>query len=63
MDRDIYYYQVISFELKNVKAIYQRIVNKIFKYHIGRNVEVYMDDMIARSKTANTHLVNLVETF
>ena len=37
-----YFYEVVSFGLKNVRATYQRLMDKIFKGMIGRNVEVYV---------------------
>lgn len=39
------------------------MVNKIFKHHFRRNVEVYIDDMIIKSKMVDTHLEDLTETF
>ena len=44
------------FELKNVGATYQRLVNQMFSRQIGRNMEVYVDDMLVKSKEAKTHL-------
>lgn len=41
-----YCYNVITFQLKNVGATYQRVMNKVFNDQIGRMLEVYMDDMI-----------------
>ena len=41
----LYCYKVMSFELKNVGAIYQSLVNQMFNKQIGRNMEVYVDDM------------------
>ena len=49
--------------LKNVGATYQRLVNKMFIQQIGRNVEVYVDDMLVKSKEEEHHLENLKETF
>ncbi|XP_019055428.1 PREDICTED: uncharacterized protein LOC109115676 [Nelumbo nucifera] len=40
-----YYYRVMPFGLKNAGATYQRLVNKVFKEQMGRNVEAYVDDM------------------
>ena len=34
-NKNIYCYKVISFDLKNTGATYQRLVNKIFKTQIG----------------------------
>ncbi|KAL0416105.1 UNVERIFIED_CONTAM: Pro-Pol polyprotein [Sesamum latifolium] len=56
-------YIAMPFGLKNAGATYQRLVDKIFRPQIGRNVEVYVDDMLVKSKKAEDHVVNLEETF
>ena len=53
----------MPFGLKNAGATYQRLVNKIFSRQIGRNMEVYVDDMLVKSKEEDTHLDDLKETF
>ncbi|XP_065012776.1 uncharacterized protein LOC135641343 [Musa acuminata AAA Group] len=53
----------MPFSLKNAGATYQRMVDKLFKHQIRRNMEVYVDDMIVKSKVARTHLADLAETF
>ena len=53
----------MPFGLKNVGATYQRLVNKMFSKQIGRNMEVYVDDMLVKSKEELTHLDDLRETF
>ncbi|XP_065017671.1 uncharacterized protein LOC135644139 [Musa acuminata AAA Group] len=53
----------MPFGLKNAGATYQRTVNKMFAHQIGRNMEVYVDDMIVKSQEGRTHLTDLVETF
>ncbi|XP_065026156.1 uncharacterized protein LOC135650602 [Musa acuminata AAA Group] len=58
--RGVYCYKVMPFGLKNAGATYQRMVDKLFKHQLGRNIEVYVDDMIMKSKTASTHLADLV---
>ena len=35
----------------------------MFKKQIGRNVEVYVDDMLVKSKEEEDHLDDLKETF
>ena len=40
--------------LKNAEVTYQQLVNKIFKSQIGRNIEVYVDDMLVKSKQASS---------
>lgn len=49
IDRGLYCYRVMPFSLKNAGATYQRLVNKMFKKKIGRNVEVYVDDLLVKS--------------
>ena len=58
-----YCYKVMPFRLKNAGATYQRLVNKMFSKQIGRNMEVYMDDMLVKSKEELAHLDDLGETF
>ena len=59
----LYCYKVMPFKLKNAGATYQRLVNKIFNRQIGRNMEVYVDDMLVKSKEELAHLDDLKETF
>ena len=59
----LYCYQVMPFGLKNASATYQRLVNQIFEKQIGRNVEVYVDDMLVKSKEEEDHLDDLRKTF
>ena len=61
--RGVYCYKVMPFGLKNARATYQRMVDKLFKHQLGRNMEVYIDDMIVKSKVASTHMADLTETF
>ena len=58
-----YCYQVMPFELKNVGATYQRLVNKMFQKQIGASMEVYIDDMLVKSVKAKLHVAHLVELF
>ena len=54
----LYCYKVMPFELKNVGATYQRLVNKMFNKQIDRNMEVYVDDMLVKSREKLAHLGN-----
>jgi hypothetical protein len=54
---------MMPFCLKNAGATYQRLVNKMFRNQIGRNVEVYVDDMLVKSIRATKHIEDLRETF
>ena len=59
----LYCYRVMPFGLKNAGATYQRLVNQIFNKQIGRNIEVYVDDMLVKCKEEESHLDDLRETF
>ena len=63
ISQGLYCYKVMPFGLKNAGAIYQRLVNKMFNKHISRNMEVYVDDMLVKSKEELAHLDDLRETF
>lgn len=59
----LYCYRVMPFGLKQVWAMYQRLVNQMFNKQIRRNVEVYMDNMLVKSKEEENYLDNLKEMF
>jgi len=59
----LFCYRVMPFGLKNTGAIYQILVNRMFSHQIRRNVEVYVDDMLVKSKDEANHLNDLKETF
>ena len=59
----LFCYEVMPFGLKNAGATYQRLVNHMFRPQIGRNVEVYVDDMLVKSLDEERHLDDLQETF
>ena len=44
----LFCYKVMPFGLKNAGATYQRLMNKMFVHQIGRNVQVYVDDMLVK---------------
>ena len=59
----VYCYKVMSFSLKNAGATYQRMVTKMFKEQIGKTIEIYIDNMVVKSKSLQNHLEDLTETF
>ena len=59
----LFCYKVMPFGLKNAGATYQRLMNKMFVHQIGRNVQVYVDDMLVKILCESNHLDNLQETF
>ena len=58
-----YYYNVMPFGLKNVGATYQRLVMKMFRPLLGSTMEVYIDDMLVKSKQRPDHAAHLQQTF
>ena len=59
----LYCYRVMPFGLKNAGATYQRLVNQMFSKQMERKVEVYVDDMLVKSKEEESHLDDFKETF
>ena len=47
----LFCYKVMLFGLKNAGATYHRLKNKMFAHQIGRNVQVYVDDMLVDRKS------------
>ena len=60
----LFCYKVMPFRLKNAGATYQRLMNKMFTVHqIGRNVQVYVDNMLVKCLREDDHLGDFQETF
>ena len=59
----LYYYKVMSFGLKNAGATFQRLMNKMFQGQIGKNIEVYVDDILVKSVLLVDHIHDLQEAF
>nr|KYP63870.1 Retrovirus-related Pol polyprotein from transposon gypsy [Cajanus cajan] len=51
----------MPFGLKNAGATYQRLMDKVFAEQIGRNLEVYVDDMVIKTKLVDDHVRDLKE--
>ena len=62
-NKDIYCYKVIPFGLKNIRATYQQLVNKIFKAQIEQNMNVYVDDMLVKSSQTTDQVQDLKKAF
>uniref|UniRef100_A0A2N9HQG1 RNase H type-1 domain-containing protein n=1 Tax=Fagus sylvatica TaxID=28930 RepID=A0A2N9HQG1_FAGSY len=56
-------YDVMPFGLKNAGATYQRAMVTLFHDMIHHEIEVYVDDMIAKSRTTQDHLTDLRKLF
>lgn len=56
-------YKVMPFGLKNAEVTYQRAMVTLFHDMMHKEVEVYVDDMITKSKTEEEHIADLQKLF
>ena len=59
----MYCYVTMPFGLRNAGATYQRCMLHVFKDHIGRTVEAYVNDIVVKSRKADDLVANLRTTF
>ena len=53
----------MPFGLKNAGSTYQRMMTKMFESQIGKNIEVYIDNMVVKSKIVSKHIGDLTNIF
>ena len=58
-----YHYKMMPFDLKNAGATYQRIMARMFEPQLGKNIEIYIDDMVVKSKVEFDHVNDLENIF
>ena len=58
-----YTYNVMPFGLKNTDVTYQWAMVTLFHDMMHKEIEVYVDNMIAKSRTSRYHLTNLRKLF
>ena len=58
-----YHYKVMPFGLKNAGATYQRMMTRMFEPRLGKNIEIYVDDMVVKSKVVTKHLEDRDDIF
>ena len=58
-----YAYKTMSFGLKNADATYQRAIQLCFSNQLHHNVEVYVDDVVVKTKTQDQFITDLEVTF
>ena len=49
----------MSFGLKNAGSTYQRMMTRMFESLLGKNIEIYIDDMVVKSKMVSKYLGEL----
>ncbi|KAL2226893.1 UNVERIFIED_CONTAM: Retrovirus-related Pol polyprotein from transposon [Sesamum indicum] len=62
-EKGIFCYNMMPFGLKNAGATYQRLINKMFGDLLEKTMEVYVDDMLVKSKRSQDHLADLAQAF
>ena len=58
-----YHYKVMPFGLKNTGLTYQRMKTKMFEPQLGKSIEVYIDDMVVKSKLVSEYVGDLTNIF
>ena len=58
-----YHYNMMPFGLKNTGSTYQRMMTRMFRDKIGCMIEVYIDDMVVKSKHEARHVEDLRGVF
>ena len=58
-----YHYKVIPFRLKNAGSTYQKMMTRMFKPQRSKNIEIYIDDMVVKSKVESEHVNDLENIF
>jgi len=53
----------MPFGLKNAGSTYQRMMTRMFESLLGKNIEIYIDDMVVKSKMVSEHLGDLRAIF
>ena len=53
----------MPFGLKNAGFTYQRMMTRMFESQLGKNIEIYIDDMVVKSKVVSEHLGDLGNIF
>ena len=54
---------VIPFGLKNANITYQKDINVIFHDMLGHHMEIYIDDIVVKSKKVTKHVNHLRKSF
>ena len=53
----------MSFGLKNAGSAYQRMITRMFEPQLGKNIDIYIDDIVVKSKVESKHVNDLGNIF
>jgi hypothetical protein len=59
----VFCYQVMPFGLKNAGATYQQMMQNCLRSQIGRNIQVYIDNVVITTRKEESLISDLAETF
>jgi len=59
----LYEWKVMPFVLTNAPTTFMRLINDIFKNHLGHIVVIYIDEIVIFSRTWDTHLQHVCQIF
>ncbi|GJT46045.1 reverse transcriptase domain-containing protein [Tanacetum coccineum] len=62
-NQGIFFYTKMPFSLRKARATYQRLVDKAFHKQIGRNLKVYVDDLVIKNRMEDEIVKDMEETF
>jgi hypothetical protein len=63
MPYGVFCYQVMPFGLKNAGATYQRMIQNYLGSQIGRNIQVYIDDVVITTRKEESLITDLRVNF
>ena len=58
-----YHYKVMPFRLKSAGSTYQRMMTRMFEPQLGKSIEVYIDNMVVKSKVVSEQVEDLRNIF
>ena len=53
----------MPFGLKNARSTYQKMMIRMFEPQLGKHIEIYIDDMVVKSKLESEHVNDLDNIF
>ena len=54
---------MMPFGLKNAGSTYQKMMTRMFEPQLGKSIEVYIDEMVMKSKVVSEHVGDLRNIF
>ena len=53
----------MPFGLKNTGSTYQKMITRMFEPQLGKNIKIYIDNMVVKSKLESEYIDNLGNIF